>query len=486
MNFTRLSLLATSTMLSACAIDSKNVVENRWASMVRVSCQSASCKQVDEPFHDPAKMQTVDYQPTIRVTSETVSEKAADGGSKLAIKDLSDHGQSTLVEKLDASLQRKPDKQTHTKLLDAIGMSATKSAAAGDTIGHASATTLKRTLVVNVMSNKHLQPGDRLQNVTITVTPRNASFIAFSNAKTESVTTEFGTITQTTERSVDATLSPTLTGAIVGTGELTASSSTSKEAQGKVIEAITPLNLNIDGKALTIQKQANSHIDISGNTIVSVTLSVDPDVSSEKTTWTAFTASSVNLVTKGALISDCAAPTETTETKPACTISGALTTYLDDETLFKQGVLADIAVSATTRLVRSGANTITETDDDIILVDTESSPTAPQVLIPRNAIVGEKYMVIGSSSTHRCPVKVGVKPFPGTYPLLLQDKDGAKQVTLWLKSKRPHQLTSDTLLLDTGRGDKPVAYEVMSRADWLAMRDTSPNKMDFCIPIPPS
>ena len=211
-------------------------------------------------------------------TPSQASSNASAGGTGL--KDLSDRGQAALIEqtaRLLASAKAKPD-----DLKSALGLAAGKAAQTpqGGAIGAADAGLFNRTLAINVMPNFGLLPGERLDQFTVTLTlpdEKNrtdlaAEFEGYTIARAESSSATYGSISRTRSWTLGASLSPTLAGGVVGTGEATAGLKGEDTMQAEIKESRLPLNIHIQPKEIRILRQSVGRADISGDILISLNL----------------------------------------------------------------------------------------------------------------------------------------------------------------------------------------------------------------------
>jgi len=445
--------LITLLGLAAC----QTAPERRWAHVTESS--------KPPPNYAPAVMVT--SYPTPNDTAAAAAAPAKPASDK-TITGLSDRGQASLLENLAKMIaadkagcaKSKDAPCQHQVLLDSIGISA--ASGGGDktppSIGYVDATSFKRTVVINVLNAQYLPPGDRLQVFTVSVKPESqARFTNYTMAQTQSVNSKFGTITQNTEFDLSGKIDPKLAGPAQGTGEISSSYSNKRAVTSDISEASVPLNVDIQDGVLSVQKHGNAVTDISGNTLVALTMVVPTD------------DSHLALVVSGASLFKAGQPLGAAD----ATIAADFTRFAPDD----REVTAHISINYQLRHIKTGAATYTEGDDTVVLYDGVGD-SATAVLIPKDEIVGDKWVIIAQKANSMSPKCELLSAAPlgftagASAPLYFADELTARSVAVWLTGARAtdvngHQLTFKVNQMDLDWKTSSPAFQVASRAAWL-------------------
>ncbi len=406
----------------------------------------------------------------------------ADTSGAPALRDLSDHGQAGYFLGLAQTIAAEKRNCKTNCAQDAYLKASGVKGGGGDdgapslSIATADARTFKRTLVVNVLGNEEWPFGDRLARFTVKVvpgfgpkpkhistsndpdngfdpwagpTPGTPDFRDYIAASTQSSLGKFGTVDQST--SFDLKDQRTA-GSSVTTPEI----SSKKEVTSDIVEATIPLNVNVGDGNLYIQKHGNVTLDITGNTVIALSLYVPGDQAQE-----AFVVSKASLFKDGTpLDSDKASMTMT------------LTQFGYD------GGDIEGAVSLTYlfRHVVSGNRTFAEGDDEIALVRPEPY-TTKSILLKRGDIVGTKWVIAVQNALPAggCDILEALPTglFKDARYLYFNNQSDADTLANWLNHGKPTTMYKDGQLqfwlnnqpLDRV-GHTPV-FTVMDRDTWM-------------------
>ena len=419
------------------------------------------------------KLMVTSYATSDDVKTVTSSDKAPVGNGKgLSLKDLSDHGQSSLVDSLEkliaaedptcGSAEKKapPPPCRHVTLLDALGISSSDGQSSDKgppALGSVDATSFKRTIVINVLNGTDLPPGDRLQQFTVQVqpTPSSIRFTDYSIAQTQSANSKFGTVTQTTQMNLSGKIDPTHSSAVKGTGEASAGYSNQKVVTSDITEAIVPLNVDIQNGALFVQKRGSAVTDISGNTLIALTVIVPTNDS-----HSALTVRQQTLFKNAAPLSP-----------DAAALAVDFTRFAQDDV----DVTATVSLDYLLRHVESGASTYIEGDDSVTFYRGKVEATKV-TLIPKAEIVGDKWGVIVQYATPDNPSCEELKatPFgfkPGTsVPIYFSDEVSARSFVTWLSDTKATDINAHQLTFKINQSAidwaKSPTVVVVTRAAW--------------------
>jgi len=455
------------------------------ALLALAACQTAPERRWEEARFYPLKSHPTDaeltaapYQPGVTVTSyatppDVVAATAPASGKGASIKDLSDHGQGDLVKSLATLIAADAadcaaDEKTPCKyqtLLKALGVSSA-AGAGGDSgppaIAYVDATALKRVVVVNVLNAADWRPGDRLAQYTVDATPvatqdGKIQFTNFTIAQTQSTNDKLGSVVQTTQFSLTGNVSPTLgvSAAAAGTAQVAAAYSNNKAVSSDITQAFIPLNVNLQGGDLFVQRRGDAITDISGNTLIALTVVLPKD--SEET---ALVVTKETLFKAGAVL-----PAE------KASLAVNFTDFASDKT----DVMATVALDYQLRHILSGGSTYTEGDDSVSFV--RANIQSPQVLIPQAEIIGEKWIVLATQTTggrQTCELKVTPKLLfsPGdAFHLYFSNALDAGYFVGWLNAAKGTEINAGQLILKINGQPvnwktSPQTFRVANRAIW--------------------
>lgn len=387
------------------------------------------------------------------------------GNGGLSLKDLSDHGQSSLVDSVEkliasenlacASTAKKGQPPCrHTVFLGALGISPSDNRHEDKIppLGIKEATTFKRTIIINVSNSICLPPGDRLQQFTVEVKPSSPlfHFTDLKVAQTQSTDSKLGTITQQKKINITGNIDPALSSAIKGS----AGFSNQKAVESDITEAIVPLNAYLQEGDLYIQRKGNAKTDITGDTMIAVTMIVPLEDSNA-----ALTVRQQNLFKKGKFL-----------TSKSAILGVDFTQFASD----KEPVTATVTLDYLLRHVGWGASTYTEGDDSVTLFRREV--TQQNILIPKDEIIGEKWSVIARYVTSNNSNCEELKATPSwftpdqAFPLYFSDEVSARDFVTWLTDARATTINADQLTFKINQSEinwtKPPTFVVTRHATW--------------------
>lgn len=446
-------------ILTLAACSSTAPLQNRW--------YEAHYEPDQPPLTEKDGKLAAPYLPKVMISSYETPQET--DNTTWFLKDLGDRGQSSLMESLEKLIaaedpacgtKNKPPCR-HETLLNALGISSSpgQNASKGPpTLGSVEATSFKRTIVINVLNGTDLPPGDRLQQFTVQLQLQPGAFFSqYTIAQTQSATSKFGSVTQTTQMNLSGKIDPTLSRTVTGTGEVAAGYSNGKTVESDITEASIPLNVNLQEGNLFIQKRGSAVTDITGNTLVALTMTF-PKNPQEK--------DAALVVRQQTLFNNGVTPLP----RNLATLAVDYTHFAPDD----KDVTADVSLDFLLRHITSKASTYTEGDDSVTFykgtVDKKNI-----ILIPRAEIVGNKWVILAESQSQGCHL-LEATPFVfaenAAVPLYFSNEVSARSFVTWLNEVKAvdinaHQLTFKVDGSAINWPEKPV-FSVVNRTIWKA------------------
>ncbi len=223
--------------------------------------------------------------PTASIASYAISPQAAqpDSASGSAassgLERLSDHGQQAFIERLAATSK---DPASALQALIAKKKSSDAKDAGSDVVEE---NEFQRTLVVTVSKAIEARPGDRLMKVVVELTPividsplsKRLQFVfaGYTVPATSIQAQSIATVHNTMTTSLTGKLSPTLSGAVKGGAEGDLSTQYASEGTTDLSAQYEAQNLAITPEKITLVRESERGIDLSGNVTISpITISL--------------------------------------------------------------------------------------------------------------------------------------------------------------------------------------------------------------------
>lgn len=268
---TILSLVPLIATLASCAAPE----EHRWASGYKPTFSALPAPPPGSKFEWE--------RPSVALYSFDTPTAA---GSPTSLKDLSDHGQAALIEALTASGAKPED------IRDALARPLAQKAAAPE--GAASVEgSYKRTLVATVSRGWRAGPADRLVRTWVEVIPRNFVFDGYTVIATDNQVLNIAQITSTSSASLQGQLGRTssdtaatttaqppvtevLTDVLGSSAGVTGNLSQQRVTNSTINQQYTKLGADILPTELRILRESERNLDVSGNTLIALTLRIDP------------------------------------------------------------------------------------------------------------------------------------------------------------------------------------------------------------------
>ena len=357
----------------------------------------------------------------IEVNAYLIEKDKVEKPKPKTIFDLSPQGQAALIREISY-------KETGTdKLLAALKNNLSSKTTNSDDIIDDSQ--FERRIVLSIKNTSHI-PADRIQRITITLfIDTIVQMKSCDKLTTAYQTLDLGktnyTSTQNAEITGNASIGAGRTGSTVSnndtihttsnsgagfSGKLSATHTYSEEVLLK--QRIVALNSSLTDNTLSFYQESIAGIDLTGNTLIDITFRIK-DVES------AITYAFLNLV-KNDTIND-SSKIEVNETKLI---------YPN----LKKDVKADVKFEADYRKVTKHDETISESDDSVILYYGKAT-NSQVLLIPKNLLKPNLYILASANDKDKMPVQIKNPASITSGDLLFNSYDEARDFLLWLKSK---------------------------------------------------
>jgi hypothetical protein len=265
------ALLALTFVLASCA----SPEERRWAKGFTPKVAS-----LPKP---PARSRFEWNKPSVAFYSFATPSPSA---TPPTIKDLSDHGQAALIEAMTAAGAKPED------IRDALARPLTQKAASTEGVATVEGT-YKRTLVATVSRGWNAGVADRLVRTWIEVLPLNFVFEGYTVIATDNQLLNIAQVTDTSSATLQAQLGRTtsdtsatttavppvtdvLTNVLGTSAGLTGNVSRQRVTNATINQQYTKLGADILPTELRILRESERNLDVSGNTLIALTLRVDP------------------------------------------------------------------------------------------------------------------------------------------------------------------------------------------------------------------
>ncbi len=283
---------------------------------------------------------------------------------KLTLADLSERGQQAYVQAMASKAKTSADMREE---LGSPIVQAKKEEGKEPDIAN---TEFKRTLVISVSKGLNARLGDRLTWARVDITPVDESFAftGYTIAATETETIDIANVKHTKGFSLGAKLSPTLSGSVIGAGEVGADLKSEREITSKIEQTYTKLDVGIQPGLLRVIREGERNRDVNGNTIIKLTLRVKSPDDTHKG-FNVLVVRNQELEKEGVLL------------KPAkATASFKLVRFPSPAAL-----KASVRLVYELRKIQSGDVTYVEGDDEVKIERGVSK--SEQVLVPGNEVV---------------------------------------------------------------------------------------------------
>lgn len=206
--------------------------------------------------------------------------------SPASLKDLSDHGQAALIAAMTASGAKTDE------IRDALARPLTQKAAQPEGTAAVEGS-YKQTLVATVSRGWDAGPADRLVRTWIEVMPRNFVFDGYTVIATDNQLLNIAQITDTASASLQAQLGRTtsdtnatttaappvtnvLTDVLGTSAGVSGNLSNTRVANATINQQYLKLGADILPTELRILRESERNLDISGNTLIALTMRIDP------------------------------------------------------------------------------------------------------------------------------------------------------------------------------------------------------------------
>ena len=146
-----------------------------------------------------------------------------------------------------------------------------KPIASADAEGMQDNTKFNRTLVISIAKGAY-RPADRILATSITIEPRNFSFSGYSVVSTEYETIDISDVTLSRNSSFNAKFTPKFSGSVDGPLEVGATTSRGIDEKFSISNRIPKPYVEIEPCKLVLKQESERGMDISGTTLIKLTL----------------------------------------------------------------------------------------------------------------------------------------------------------------------------------------------------------------------
>lgn len=414
-----LVLIGAMVLLGGCA----NPEINRWF--------DATIDDVDN-YADFAKTKG---GPQVVVFSFVPTE-ASEPAKTTKLTDLQDHGQEAYIKAMDGRLA--PSRDLREELGKSLGKSEDASKKKYLPL---IPTKLDKTLVVSISKGLAAKPGDRLIWSMVEIVPKDKSytFAGYTMASTKNEFVDIATIKYTRNIEIGGSLSPTFSGALEGGGEANAKVGASKQIDTSIKQYYTDLAVGIKPNLLQVIREGERNNDISGNTLVKLSLALNRYESEE---WeSGVVVRDLSILKDGAILppAKASAVMELVDLPPA------------------RPLQAQVILHYHLRRITAKAETYTE-GDDVVLLERGVS-TSEQELASINEIIPPLWCIVVTKTINnkllRFPVQVKHD--------LFKDKD------LWFTDYNTASLFAEWLNQNTDKkiGEVELSGQVLKNVSFI-------------------
>ncbi len=254
---------AALALLGGCA----HSLDRRWASAEFEETPAFHAALIDQQFRDPSLARGAYASVSVYSYPMPVS-----GPGAVTLRELSDHGQLAYIETL-GRLGRQAD-ALRAALAKPIG----GAAAASSTDPMVDESEFARTLVVSVAKDAQARPGDRLMRTVVEIAPDGGfRFAGYKIVATDTRTLNVEHLEQSTTTSLQANLSakpPIPAGIQAG---LTGGATNGQSSSTEIAPSFENLSVDITPPMLRITRESERNLDLTGNTIIALSLFATPD-----------------------------------------------------------------------------------------------------------------------------------------------------------------------------------------------------------------
>ena len=282
------------------------------------------------------------------------------------IFNLSDRGQAAFIESLEKSLGNDWRASLGKSIADA-----------GSSGYITQRTTFSRRIVVSI-ANESFNPGDRIANATITITPDSASgakFLSWDRFDNEYETVDLATLTFTGTQKAGLSLAAPASPVTNPTGGLTVEKTQSLAEQMTLKKRFYHFVGIIDNDSVVIKQEGIAGVDLTGNQVIVVQVSVPKADSQSLYTFTGFRDKN------GAL-----------QPPDKVTISQRL--FVPPR--LHEDIKAKIQMDYVVRHVMKGNDTMTEGDDEVVFIKNKTE-SKEFVLIPQAILECKAWYIMNMS-----------------------------------------------------------------------------------------
>lgn len=242
----------------------------RWAG----SAQFVTEPNVDQAIYEAKLATGVDWnQPNITVYAFPTPPLPPKDPGSLTIKDLSDRGQATFIDRLTRK-GAKPD-EIRAALAKPI-TTAPGSTADSNILTKKELYRFDRTLVATVTKGLAEKPGDRLIWTWILIKPKNFEFTGYTIVATDNETLNIEHIQNQTTTQIQGQVGATVPGPAKISPSVTGSISNQYATAADIFQQYEKLGADIFPRFLRVYRESERNQDVTGNTLISVSMLADP------------------------------------------------------------------------------------------------------------------------------------------------------------------------------------------------------------------
>lgn len=293
-------------------------------------------------------------------------------------------------------------------------------------------TTLKRTVILTIAKGTY-RPADRLVNLTVRIRPTNFLFSNLTDFKTEYTSVDVAKLDLNQTNSVSASVSPTFTGSLVGSGQFGVTAGKTLDEQATVSVRPEILNVNVEGRDLVVYREADRGSDLAGNTLIHIVVRAMPPKTVIEFPWV---ATDVALVSKdGADLPPQPAPND--GDKVSITTDVLKLLRADD-------FLADVSFQYVKRHVVLGQNTYAEYKQTVEF-ETGQCSLRGAVVIPAGDVYVPLYAIVSREIGRQIGISDTLTDVNTMRPLYFTDYVTADRMAHWMMRQQALQIGSRRL-----------------------------------------
>jgi hypothetical protein len=408
--------------------------------------------------------QEVNYKrPQLSIYSNAAAPKAATAA--LSLKDLSDHAQASVVN----AEATKPSQAAQLRENLAKGL-ANKARA---TEGLADPFRFDRTLIATVIKGTDAEPGDRLIWTRIFVQPLGFSFANYSITASDLQTDKIASLEDTTTQKISGTFGVSSPIPVKPTISVTPDLEHTSKADADISQQYQNLGVDIQPGFVRIYRESERGLDVSGNTLLSLTLIADQKMASEELV---LIGSNPHLFDGAAALSPAKASLDVQPQQP----------------LLHCPLRARVRMQYEKRDILSGRASYDEGKQGVVLVkdasdfDTNNRPGSLATIMTADEVSPAIWQIVTKIDTKdgntevadpagQQDIQAGVQG-GNPRPLLFTDFGTATQLAHWIRETGAKRIGKNLVLTNTTIKGKSVSLVVKKR--WQDPKLSSTSQLD--------